>query len=53
MPPTAQSPPTRSDRALTAMKKEPDLAFLKGVSSVPLQQVLPVRAGILASQGRE
>ena len=43
----------QSDRALTAVKKEPDLAFLNEVSSVPLQQVLPVRAGILASQGRE
>jgi putative transposase len=29
-----------SDRALTAMKKEPDLAFLNEVSSVPLQQAL-------------
>jgi len=29
-----------SDRALTAMKKDPDLAFLNEVSSVPLQQVL-------------
>src|SRR5438046_659326 len=29
-----------SDRALTAMKKDPDLAFLSEVSSVPLQQVL-------------
>jgi putative transposase len=29
-----------SDRALTAMKKEPDLAFLNEVSSVPLQQTL-------------
>jgi putative transposase len=30
----------QTDRALTAMKKEPDLAFLNEVSSVPLQQVL-------------
>jgi putative transposase len=30
----------QSDRALTAVKKEPDLAFLNEVSSVPLQQVL-------------
>ncbi len=29
-----------SDRALTAMKREPDLAFLNEVSSVPLQQAL-------------
>jgi putative transposase len=29
-----------TDRALTAMKKDPDLAFLSEVSSVPLQQVL-------------
>jgi putative transposase len=29
-----------SDRALTAMKKDPDLAFLKEVSCVPLQQTL-------------
>ena len=29
-----------TDRALTAMKKDPDLAFLSGVSSVPLQQAL-------------
>jgi len=29
-----------SDRALTAMKKDPNLAFLKAVSSVPLQQAL-------------
>jgi putative transposase len=29
-----------SDRALTAMKKEPDLAFLSEVSCVPLQQAL-------------
>ncbi|MGH3418684.1 MAG: RNA-guided endonuclease InsQ/TnpB family protein [Streptosporangiaceae bacterium] len=29
-----------SDRALTAMKKDPDLAFLSEVSSVPLQQTL-------------
>jgi putative transposase len=29
-----------SDRALTAMKKDPDLAFLSEVSSVPLQQAL-------------
>jgi transposase len=29
-----------SDAALTAMKKDPDLAFLAGVSSVPLQQAL-------------
>jgi putative transposase len=29
-----------SDRALTAMKKNPDLAFLSEVSSVPLQQAL-------------
>jgi putative transposase len=30
----------QTDRALTAMKKEPDLAFLNEVSSVPLQQAL-------------
>ena len=29
-----------TDRALTAMKRDPDLAFLKEVSSVPLQQAL-------------
>jgi putative transposase len=29
-----------SDAALTAMKKDPDLAFLREVSSVPLQQAL-------------
>jgi putative transposase len=29
-----------SDRALTAMKKDPGLAFLSEVSSVPLQQAL-------------
>src|SRR5207245_11792171 len=29
-----------SDAALTAMKKDPDLAFLSEVSSVPLQQAL-------------
>jgi len=29
-----------SDRALTVMKKDPDLAFLSEVSSVPLQQAL-------------
>jgi putative transposase len=29
-----------TDRALTAMKKDPDLAFLSEVSSVPLQQTL-------------
>ncbi len=29
-----------SDRALTAMKKDPDLAFLNEVSCVPLQQAL-------------
>ncbi len=29
-----------SDRALTAMKKDPDLGFLNEVSSVPLQQAL-------------
>jgi len=29
-----------SDRALTAMKRDPDLAFLNQVSSVPLQQAL-------------
>jgi putative transposase len=29
-----------SDRALTAMKKDPDLGFLSEVSSVPLQQAL-------------
>ena len=29
-----------SDRTLTAMKKDPDLAFLSEVSSVPLQQAL-------------
>ena len=30
----------RSDQALTAMKKDPDLAFLSAVSCVPLQQTL-------------
>ena len=30
----------QSDRALTAMKQDPDLAFLSAVSSVPLQQTL-------------
>ena len=30
----------QSDRALTAMKQDPDLAFLNEVSSVPLQQTL-------------
>ncbi len=30
----------QTDRALTAMKKDPDLAFLNEVSSVPLQQAL-------------
>jgi putative transposase len=30
----------QTDRALTAMKKEPDLSFLSEVSSVPLQQAL-------------
>jgi putative transposase len=29
-----------TDRALTAMKKDPELAFLHEVSSVPLQQAL-------------
>ncbi len=29
-----------SDRALTELKKDPDLAFLNEVSSVPLQQAL-------------
>ncbi len=29
-----------TDRALTALKKDPDLAFLNEVSSVPLQQAL-------------
>src|SRR6201987_3282302 len=29
-----------SDRTLTAMKRDPDLAFLSEVSSVPLQQAL-------------
>jgi len=29
-----------SDAALTAMKKDPDLAFLSEISSVPLQQAL-------------
>ena len=29
-----------SDRALTALKKDPELAFLTEVSSVPLQQAL-------------
>jgi putative transposase len=33
-------PYAESDRALTAMKKDPDLAFLSEVSSVPLQQAL-------------
>ena len=31
---------TETDRALTAMKKDPGLAFLSEVSSVPLQQSL-------------
>ena len=30
----------QTDRALTAMKKDPGLAFLTEVSSVPLQQAL-------------
>lgn len=30
----------QTDRALTAMKKDPSLAFLNEVSSVPLQQAL-------------
>jgi putative transposase len=30
----------QTDRALTEMKKDPDLAFLNEVSSVPLQQAL-------------
>lgn len=30
----------QTDRALTAMKKDPGLAFLNEVSSVPLQQAL-------------
>jgi putative transposase len=30
----------QSDRALTAMKQDPDLAFLSAVSCVPLQQTL-------------
>src|SRR6202011_2386194 len=30
----------QSDRALTAMKKDPDVAFLSAVSCVPLQQTL-------------
>jgi putative transposase len=30
----------KTDRALTAMKKDPELAFLNEVSSVPLQQAL-------------
>jgi IS605 OrfB family transposase len=30
----------QTDRALTALKKDPDLAFLSEVSSVPLQQAL-------------
>jgi len=30
----------QTDRALTAMKRDPDLAFLNEVSSVPLQQAL-------------
>ena len=30
----------QTDAALTAMKKDPDLAFLSEVSSVPLQQAL-------------
>ena len=29
-----------TDRALTALKKNPDLAFLNEVSAVPLQQAL-------------
>ena len=39
----AEGKPTsyaETDRALTAMKTEPDLAFLSEVSSVPLQQAL-------------
>jgi len=38
-----------TDRALTAMKKDPDLAFLGEVSSVPLQQTLNV-AGLVRSR---
>ena len=34
------TPYAESDRALTAMKKDPDLAFLNEVSCVPLQQAL-------------
>ncbi len=30
----------QADAALTAMKKDPDLAFLSEVSSIPLQQTL-------------
>jgi transposase len=34
-----------TDRALTVTKKDPDLAFLKEVSSVPLQQALDPHVG--------
>ncbi|HEU5418497.1 MAG TPA: transposase, partial [Streptosporangiaceae bacterium] len=39
---TEQKPTSyaETDRALTVMKREPDLAFLNEVSSVPLQQAL-------------
>ena len=36
----SRRPTPQSDAALTAMKKDPDLAFLSEVSSVPLQQAL-------------
>ncbi len=39
----------QSDRALTVMKKDPDLAFLSAVSSVPLQQVLRHQHGAFAA----
>jgi len=35
----------QSDRALTAMKQDPDLAFLSAVSCVPLQQTRQRRPG--------
>jgi putative transposase len=39
----------QSDRALTVMKKDPDLAFLSAVSSVPLQQALRHQHGAFAA----
>jgi len=42
-----------TDRALTAMKKDPDLAFLSGVSSVPLQQALRQLAYKCQRYGRD